>query len=119
MCAQVADHSRCMDALGEFHAKGHSPRKSQQVQYFNYARKRSGIHRLREPDVDDDDKWIARFRDTLRTSLSFEPVCIPIAGPPPQTKLLQQVKELVKTGLEYQRLFCAKIPDSCYIQPHP
>lgn len=62
--------------------------------YFNYARKRSGIHRLREPDVDDDDddddKWIARFRDTLRTSLSFEPVCIPIAGPPPPTKLLQR-----------------------------
>lgn len=27
--------------------------------YFNYARKRSGIHRLREPDVDDDDKWMA------------------------------------------------------------
>lgn len=22
MCAQVADHSRCMDALGELHAKG-------------------------------------------------------------------------------------------------
>lgn len=53
MCAQVADHSRCMDALGEFHAKGHSPRDSQQVQYFNYARKRSGIHGLREPDIDD------------------------------------------------------------------
>lgn len=101
--------------------EGHSLRKSQQVQYFNYARKRSGIHRLREPDTDDDDddKWIARFRDTLRTSLSFEPVCIPIAGPPPQTKLLQQVKEFFETGLEHQRLFCAKIPDSCYIQPHP
>lgn len=65
MCAQVADHSRCMDALGEFHAKGHSPRDSQQVQYFDYARKRSGIHRLREPDIDDDDddKWMSRFRD--------------------------------------------------------
>lgn len=66
MCAQVADHSRFMDALGELHAKGHSPRDSQQVQSFNYARKRSGIHRLREPDIDDDDdddKWIARFRD--------------------------------------------------------
>lgn len=104
--------------------EGHSPRDSQQVQYFNYARKRSGIHRLREPDInddddDDDDKWMARFRDALRTSLSFELVCIPIAGPPPQTKLLQQVNELVETGLEHQRLFCAKIPDSCYIQPHP
>lgn len=44
---------------------------------------------------------------------------IPIAGSPPQTKLLQQVKELVETGLVYQLLFCAKIPDSCYIQPHP
>lgn len=92
--------------------------------YFNYARKRSSIHKFREPDIDDDDdddddKWMARFRDTLRTSLSFEPVCIPIASPPPQTKLLQQVKELVETGLEHQRLFCAKIPDSCYIQPHP
>lgn len=32
MCAQVADHSRFMDALGELHAKGHSPRDSQQVQ---------------------------------------------------------------------------------------
>lgn len=61
--------------------------------YFNYARKRSGIHRLREPDIDDDDdddKWMARFRDTLRTSLSFDPVCVPIASPPPQRKLLQR-----------------------------
>lgn len=122
MCAQVADHSR-----GVWMPWENSMRKGIHhgiLNNFNILitpeNKRSGIHRLREPDIDDDDdKWIARFRDTLRTSLSFEPVCIPIAGPPPQTKLLQQVKELVETGLEHQRLFCAKIPDSCYIQPHP
>lgn len=112
-----------MDALGEFHAKGiHHGILNKFNILIAPGNKRNGIHRLREPDIDDDDdddKWIARFRDTLRTSLSFEPVCIPIAGPPPQKKLLQQVKELVQTSLEHQRLFCAKIPDSCYIQPHP
>lgn len=125
MCAQVADHSRDVWMPLE-----NSMRKGIHhgiLNKFNIlitpGNKRSGIHRLREPDIDgdddDDDRWMARFRDTLRTSLSFEPVCIPIAGPPPQTKLLQQVKELVQTSLEHQRLFCAKIPDSCYIQPHP
>lgn len=124
MCAQVADHSRYVwMPLENSMRKGiRHGNLNKFNRYFNYARKRSGIHGLREPDIDDDDdddKWIARFRDTLRTSLSFEPVSIPIAGPPPQRKLLQQVKELVETDLEYQRLFCAKIPDSCYIQPHP
>lgn len=109
-----------MDALGELYAKGiHHGILNKFNILITPENKRSGIHRLREPDIDDDDKWIARFRDTLRTSLSFEPVCIPIAGSPPQKKLLQQVKELVETGLEHQLLFCAKIPDSCYIQPHP
>lgn len=111
-----------MDALGELHAKGiHHGILNKFNILITPENKRSGIHGLREPDIDDDDddKWMARFRDTLRTSLSFEPVCIPIAGPPPQTNLLQQVKELVETSLEHQRLFCAKIPDSCYIQPHP
>lgn len=96
--------------------EGHSPRDSQQVQYFNYARKRSGIHGLREPDIDDDDdddddKWMAQFRDNSHrwSSSSNE------AAPERQ----QVWKELVETGLEHQRLFCAKIPDSCYIQPHP
>lgn len=110
-----------MDALGELHAKGiHHGNLNKFNILITPGNEVVGI-RLREPDIDDDDddKWIARFRDTLRTSLSFEPVCIPIAGPPPQTKLLQQVKELVEAGLEHQRLFCAKIPDSCYIQPHP
>lgn len=104
MCAQVADHSRCMDALEELHAKGiHHGILNKFNRYFNYARKRSGIHRLREPDIDDDDddKWMARFRDTLRTSLSFEPVCIPIAGAPSQTKLLQRDS---RSGRSWSRL---------------
>lgn len=56
---------------------------------------------------------------TTTTSGCPDSEIIPIAGPPPQTKLLQQIKELVETGLEHQHLFCVKIPDSCYIQPHP
>lgn len=41
---------------------------------------------------------------TTTTSGCPDSEIIPIAGPPPQTKLL----ELVETGLEHQRLFCAK-----------
>lgn len=110
-----------MDALGEFHAKGIHHGILNKFSILITPGNEVVFIDFENPDIDDDDddKWIARFRDTLRTSLSFEPVCIPIASPPPQTKLLQQVKELVETGLVYQRLFCAKIPDSCYIQPHP
>lgn len=93
-----------MDALGEFHAKGiHHGILNKFNILITPENKRSGIHRLREPDIDDDDddKWMARFRDTLRTSLSFEPVCIPIAGPPPQTKLLQRDS---RSGRSWSRL---------------
>lgn len=66
MCAQVADHSRCMDALGDLHAKGiHYGNLNNFNILITPENKRSGIHRLREPDIDDDDddKWMARFRD--------------------------------------------------------
>lgn len=110
-----------MGALGEFHAKGIHHGILNKFNILITPGNEVVFIDFENPDIDDDDddKWMARFIDTLRTSLSFEPVCIPIAGPPPQTKLLQQVKELVETGLEHQRLFCAKIPDSCYVQPHP
>lgn len=55
-----------MDALGEFHAKGiHHGNLNKFNILITPENKRSGIHRLREPDVDDDDddKWMARFRD--------------------------------------------------------
>lgn len=66
MCAQVADHSRCMDALGELHAKGihHGILNKFNILITPGNEVVPGIHGLREPDIDDDDdKWIARFRD--------------------------------------------------------
>lgn len=110
MCAQVADHSRCMDALGELHAKGiHHGILNKFSILITPGNEVVGIIDCENPTL----------TTTTMTSGWPDSEIIPIAGPPPQTKLLQQVKELVETGLEHQRLFCAKIPDSCYIQPHP
>lgn len=111
MCAQVADHSRCMDALGEFHAKG--------IHHGNLNKFNILITPGNEVVFMDCENPTLTTTTTTTTSGCPDSEIIPIAGPPPQTKLLQQVKELVETGLVYQRLFCAKIPDSCYIQPHP
>lgn len=69
MCAQVADHSRDVwMPLEGLHTKGiHHGNLNKFNILIAPGNKRNGIHRLREPDIDDDDddddKWIARFRD--------------------------------------------------------